>query len=96
MQQTDVLDLTGEYNLGSNYIRFILLKNEAWLALCQVEHHFGEIAIGPGEPGASVVALVVDMDALMNEAKARRILHNKCQSFSNLVIIVGAENGRYL
>lgn len=63
-------------SLLSNDVGFIVLENQAWLSLREIQDHLGKVAVRPSEPGAGVVFGVVDANALVDEAQVTRILKN--------------------
>lgn len=56
--------------LFTNDVGLVILKDERGLTLRKVQDHLSKVAVGPSEPGTSVVALVVDVDALVDQTQA--------------------------
>jgi hypothetical protein len=77
-------------------IRLVILKNQTRLPLRQIENHLGEITVGPCEPRTRVVARVVDLDALVDEAQPGGVVEDQRQAVLDLVVVVGAEDARDL
>lgn len=52
-------------------------EDKLWFPVCQVKQHLGEVAVSPREPGPGVRCRVVNVDRLVDEPEAVRVLPSK-------------------
>jgi len=78
--------------LRSEGMRLVRVENEPRFSLPQIEYHFSEIRVGPGEPRASVRGRIMDVDALVDSPQARGAGDEGGQVGLDFGIRVGAEN----